>query len=354
MNFRSSHLSLAVLLFLGASIQVNAQAKAAWSDWQTLNPDGEEFSVLMPKNFTSDIGKFPYHKMELTGRLYLAAQNPGPVVAVASMSGIKSAPELYTDFQRFNSYVDAFKEWFPEKVRKGTLAKLIPAGTKTFHGHPGREYKVTIGDLSGVAQAYATRKRFYVIVSLNTKTDAALTEKFLSSFVLPERQAIEEKKRVTAENNSPQEAQPNQNATEPNLEQKPAENAAADANPQRANDANGGNEQKNSPNSAANNGANANDPNKKRGPINGGVLNGKAIYMPIPEVPAGDASGVVMVQVLVDEQGTVLEARAVSGPANLHVAAVNAARLARFSPTMLDGEPVRVSGTLSYNFVKSN
>ena len=83
-------------------------------------------------------------------------------------------------------------------------------------------------------------------------------------------------------------------------------------------------------------------------------MNAKAIYMPLPEVPAGDATGVVLVAVVVDESGSVIEARAVSGPPNLHVAAVSAARLARFSPTLLMGEPVRVSGTLSYNFVKSN
>jgi protein TonB len=83
-------------------------------------------------------------------------------------------------------------------------------------------------------------------------------------------------------------------------------------------------------------------------------LNGKAIYFPTPEVPAGEASGVVLVSVLVDEQGSVVEARAISGPAHLQAAAVNAARLARFSPTLLMGEPVRVSGTLSYNFSKSN
>jgi hypothetical protein len=33
---------------------------------------------------------------------------------------------------------------------------------------------------------------------------------------------------------------------------------------------------------------------------------------------------------------------------------VNAARLAKFSPTLLMGEPVRVTGTLSYNFARSN
>ena len=84
------------------------------------------------------------------------------------------------------------------------------------------------------------------------------------------------------------------------------------------------------------------------------MLNSRAIYMPKPEVPAGEANGVVLVQILIDEQGSVIEARAVSGPQHLHVAAVNAARLARFMPTMLAGVPVQVSGTLSYNFVRAN
>ncbi len=36
---------------------------------------------------------------------------------MASLSGIKSNPAAYTDFSRFNSYMDAFKNFFPAKVR---------------------------------------------------------------------------------------------------------------------------------------------------------------------------------------------------------------------------------------------
>ena len=57
--------------------------------------------------------------------------------------------------------------------------------SRPFHGHTGRSYKLSIGELNGVAHAFATRKRFYVVVSLNTKKDDELEEKFLSSFVLP-------------------------------------------------------------------------------------------------------------------------------------------------------------------------
>ena len=52
-----------------------------------------------------------------------------------------------------------------------------------------------------------------------------------------------------------------------------------------------------------------------------------------------------------DEEGKVIEAEAISGPEPLWAAAVEAARQARFPPTKLSGEPVRVTGVLTYNFV---
>ena len=85
------------------------------------------------------------------------------------------------------------------------------------------------------------------------------------------------------------------------------------------------------------------------------VLNGMAIYKPAPPYPsparAINVSGVVTVQILVDEQGRVIQARAVSGHPFLRQAAVGAAYQARFTPTTLGGQPVRVSGTITYNFV---
>jgi len=89
--------------------------------------------------------------------------------------------------------------------------------------------------------------------------------------------------------------------------------------------------------------------------ISGGVLNGKAITLPRPPYPpaarAVRASGAVNVQVLIDEQGKVISASAVSGHPLLQAAAVAAARGAKFSPTVLSGQPVKVSGVITYNFV---
>jgi TonB family protein len=89
--------------------------------------------------------------------------------------------------------------------------------------------------------------------------------------------------------------------------------------------------------------------------ISGGVLNGKATNLVRPIYPpvarAVRASGAVSVQVLVDESGNVVSASAVSGHPLLRPAAVSAARASRFQPTMLSGQPVKVSGVIVYNFL---
>jgi len=96
-------------------------------------------------------------------------------------------------------------------------------------------------------------------------------------------------------------------------------------------------------------------PTPPRAPISGGVLNGKAISLPKPAYPpiakAAHASGTVTVQVTIDENGNVISAHAVSGHPLLQAVAVAAARGARFSPTKLSGQPVKVTGVITYNFV---
>ncbi|MEP6820616.1 MAG: energy transducer TonB [bacterium] len=328
---RSFHCKLqpfVLLLALTTCISVRGQSLTTSPDWETLRPEGEEFSVQMPKGSTFETSKEPYHKMELNTRTYLSNAKPGPVFAVVSLTGIKSNPALYTEMQRMNSYVDAFKTFFAPKIRKDAIAKLTLVGDKTLQGNPGREYRLTIGDLSGTAQVFATRKRFYSIVYLNTKKDDATQEQFLSSFVLPE------KSQQTAA------AQPPNALPEGGVNAAPAEAANAKR--------------------AENENSKPDDPQRiptepgKRGPISAGVLNGRAISLPRPDYPAdakaAGAEGVVVIQVTVDEQGNVTEARALSGPKMLQEVSVNAALQAKFTPTLLQGEPVKVTGVIVYNF----
>lgn len=93
-------------------------------------------------------------------------------------------------------------------------------------------------------------------------------------------------------------------------------------------------------------------------PVSGGVLNGKATNLPAPRYPEMakrmGAFGSVDVEVIIDVNGKVIAAKAVNGPQPLREAAAQAAREARFSPTMLSGQPVKVSGVITYKFVLPN
>lgn len=82
---------------------------------------------------------------------------------------------------------------------------------------------------------------------------------------------------------------------------------------------------------------------------------GHALALPKPAYPplarAGHASGTVEVQVLIDVDGKVIAAAAVSGHPLLWGVSVKAARESEFTPTKWNGEPVKVTGIIQYNFV---
>ncbi|HMF86345.1 MAG TPA: TonB family protein [Nitrospiraceae bacterium] len=89
--------------------------------------------------------------------------------------------------------------------------------------------------------------------------------------------------------------------------------------------------------------------------VSKGVITGLALALPKPMYPPiarqARANGPVNVQVLIDETGKVISAKAVAGHPLLMAAAQQAAYGARFSPTKLGDQAVKVSGVITYNFV---
>lgn len=87
----------------------------------------------------------------------------------------------------------------------------------------------------------------------------------------------------------------------------------------------------------------------------GGIVNGKATYLPKPDYPqeAKDfcAEGKVAVQILMDEKGDVISAETISGDELLREAAVDAAKKAKFS---MEHFVVKTKGVLIYNFAPEN
>jgi TonB family protein len=86
----------------------------------------------------------------------------------------------------------------------------------------------------------------------------------------------------------------------------------------------------------------------------GSLIQGHAIHRaePVYPIAAKQArlAGTVIVEVTVDEKGIVTDARAVCGPDLLVIASVEAARRWTFTPSLLKGVPVKVIGTLTFNY----
>lgn len=94
--------------------------------------------------------------------------------------------------------------------------------------------------------------------------------------------------------------------------------------------------------------------NNDKNAVVGGIINGKAISKPTPAYPAeakaNRVTGIVKVQIVVDEKGRVIDACAIEGPTLLLQNSENAAYRTVFSPTTLSGQPVKVSGTITFNY----
>jgi len=90
------------------------------------------------------------------------------------------------------------------------------------------------------------------------------------------------------------------------------------------------------------------------GPVSVGSLVSKARQRSAPAYPpiarAGRISGNVTVFLVVNEKGDVESVSRADGPAQLQQAAIEAARRWKFNPTVIDGQTVRVSGYLTFNF----
>lgn len=86
---------------------------------------------------------------------------------------------------------------------------------------------------------------------------------------------------------------------------------------------------------------------------NGGLLNGKALKLARPRYPMGAVGpriGTVTVEITIDEKGDVIEAKAVTGVGAFRTEAVTAAKKSKFPPTLVCGQPIRITGTIFYNF----
>ncbi len=96
------------------------------------------------------------------------------------------------------------------------------------------------------------------------------------------------------------------------------------------------------------------DAAKGEGPLAVGSLKEYATKQSLPSYPAAAKSmrttGIVKVELVINEAGDVVEVQGTSGPVLLQGAAKDAARKWKFKPFTRDGQPVRATGFVNFNF----
>jgi uncharacterized caspase-like protein len=151
------------------------------ADWQPVRGDG--FSILMPKGSVSEARQSLYSGGRVNRNVYRTPIGQRPFFGVISASGINARASRPSDAEKLDSYVDAFKYWLPEAVfGKGQPARLSLTRENVLGGNAGREYQVTVGDMSGSVRAYFSGGRFVIAVALELSADQA--SQFFNSLTL--------------------------------------------------------------------------------------------------------------------------------------------------------------------------
>lgn len=298
----------------------NVIAQKSFARWEWVAPHGEEFAVMLPANPSQVRREVPFAgDAKLLSPAY-EAETGGVRYTILSFEKSRQTPAL------------ASLETFTDGLRYAVLnSSGVNGNSLTYErdlslkGHTGKQYQLKVSGVKGTARIYEATEHYYVLMTVGSAAGESDTDKFFNSFVLDDREASgdEDEFAISVVPPRPRVSLPpplwsgSSSVSVPGM--------------------------KNAPKSVI---------------ISGGVLDGKAISKPAPTYPAiakpVRASGTVTVQIVVDEEGKVISASALGGHPLLQQAAVDAARQARFSPTRLSGQAVKVSGVVTYNFVFSN
>lgn len=275
--------------------------------WKTIQPESEEFTVEMPA-LPTKVGRIisTEEGSKLDPIVYDVVANN---VRFQIMSFNKVLRGPVPMLQSFNLFVEGFQRAFvkgSDHRKNSLMLEKNPASVD----QAAQQFQLKIDNYQGVLRLYEAKYHFYVVMVIGGLDDDPFVGGFLNSFRL-------EGKIHTYQG-------PDKSIGEASYPTIPPEPWSGQSSSSTA-------------------------------PISLGILNNKAIHLPAAKYPdearQTKASGRVRVKVVVDEEGKVISAEAIEGPAVLMEAATKAAWKARFSRTRLMGHPVKVTGVLVYGFV---
>jgi TonB-like protein len=317
----------ATILAIGAIDSTIAQQET----WQRIAPVGQSFTILMPTRAVEAFRGIQINEKDyLPARVYYSLSG-GKRYAVLEL--YKTPPEIVPALSTYENFVAAMER----SLTSDDAKSLTFDRDVSVEGATGKQYHVKLGAYSGVARFLGTSRAFYALVVIGAEESDSNVVRFLSSLVLGEVNTSADSSGLSGTSVLTRAGSASEASDRPNGSLLSARQGVT----------------------AQTRGPEDLLPPEQWpqpvGPIMGGVLNGKAIHLVVPQYPAAARvareSGAIQVQVLIDELGNVIRAQALTGPPRLREAAAAAAWKSRFTPTRLMGQPVRVNGIIIYNFV---
>ncbi|MBS1787798.1 MAG: energy transducer TonB [Acidobacteria bacterium] len=266
------------------------------ANWREIVEPRLGFKVIMPAQPVREVKSISGLNIEM-----LSATGDG----MLCLAGHLSVPGPLPSKQEMAQFYRNFAAGFASSLK----AKVTAEKDISLDGYPGRELTMKNDFVTGLCRVYIVKNRVYLLVTFPTLSESAdvAMAKFLDSFKLMKGQADFD-------------APP---PPPPPMPKPEAEGAEAKPAPKKIN-------------------------------VSGGVLQGSAIKKVQPDYPLeakmSRIQGLVQIQVIISEEGKVIEANVISGPEELREAALNAARQWEFKRIELSGVPVKVQGVLNFNF----
>jgi TonB family protein len=175
-------LTIGFSLCLVLSIAPQARAQYQNSAWLEVSPPGESFQVSMPnqpKVEAESVGA-------VSGNRYIALTGVA-TYTVWSLTNINYRSDQDTD-----TYLDSTAELIWEGLLKPArekldekdrlFARMTYARELPPEGLPGREYTLTVGDVTGTTEFFVARRQIYVMLVMGKPGEDWPREKFFASF----------------------------------------------------------------------------------------------------------------------------------------------------------------------------
>jgi TonB family protein len=183
--------SAIAILFCALNVfqSVVAQDKNKWIE---VSSDAEYFRVSMPqrpKEQSLTVIETNYGKFDVKGKSYDASADGATyalwaLTAPGDINQHRSDPDSYLDASAeliWEGLLKSARDQLPDDRRARAAMTYVKELSKPL---PGREYSVTIGDVTGITDFYVTESRIYVLLAMGVPNGGWTMEPFLESFAI--------------------------------------------------------------------------------------------------------------------------------------------------------------------------